>query len=45
MPLSQVTMFQNIAPTSAPNTTAGVTKSLSIRPLPMVSATLCSSGH
>ena len=44
MPLSQVTTFQNIAPTSAPNTTAGVTRSLSIRPLPIVSATLCSSG-
>src|SRR3546814_8858956 len=26
IPLSQVTMFQNIAPTSAPNTTAGVTR-------------------
>ena len=44
MPLSQVTTFQNIAPTSAPNTTAGVTRSLSISPLPIVSATLCSSG-
>ncbi len=43
-PLSHVTMFQNIAPISAPNTTAGVTRSLSIRPLPIVSATLCSSG-
>ena len=40
MPLSQVTTFQNIAPTSAPNTTDGVTRSLSIRPLPIVSATL-----
>ena len=39
MPLSQVTTFQNIAPTSAPNTTAGVTSSLSISPWPMVSAT------
>src|SRR3546814_6634564 len=29
MPLSQVTMFQNIAPTSAPNTTAGVTRARS----------------
>ena len=45
MPFSQVTTFQNIAPTSAPNTTAGVTRSLSIRPLPIVSATLCSCGH
>ena len=45
MPLSQVTTFQNIAPTSAPNTTAGVIRSLSIRPLPMVSATLCSCGQ
>ena len=45
MPLSQVTTFQNIAPTSAPNTTAGVTRSLSISPLPIVSATLCSAGH
>ncbi len=43
MPLSQVTTFQNIAPTSAPNTTAGVTRSLSISPLPIVSATLCRS--
>ena len=40
MPFTQVTTFQNIAPTSAPNTTAGVTRSLSIRPLPIVSATL-----
>ena len=40
MPFSQVTTFQNIAPTSAPKTTAGVTRSLSIRPLPIVSATL-----
>ena len=39
IPLSQVTTFQNIAPTSAPNTTPGVTRSLSIRPLPIVSAT------
>ncbi len=45
MPLNQVTMFQNIAPTNAPKTTAGVTRSLSIRPLPMVSATFCSDGH
>ncbi len=44
MPLSQVTTFQNIAPTSAPNTTAGVTRSLSIKPAPIVSATLCSAG-
>ena len=40
MPFSHVTTFQNIAPTSAPNTTAGVTWSLSIRPFPIVSATL-----
>src|SRR3546814_8514411 len=45
IPLSQVTMFQNIAPTSAPNTTAGVTRSLSISPAPMVSATLRSEEH
>src|SRR3954451_18354005 len=45
IPLTHVTMFQNIAPTSAPNTTAGVTRSLTIRPLPIVSATLCSAGH
>jgi hypothetical protein len=44
MPLSQVTTFQNVAPTSAPNTTPGVTRSLSIKPLPIVSATRCSSG-
>src|SRR3546814_11150111 len=44
MPLSQVTMFKNIAPTSAPNTTAGVTRSLSISPAPIISATLCSAG-
>ena len=44
-PLSYVTTFQNIAPTSAPNTTAGVIRSLSIRPLPIVSATFCSAGH
>ena len=45
MPFSQVTTFQNMAPMSAPNTTAGVTRSLSIKPLPIVSATLCSCGH
>ena len=45
MPLSQVTTFQNIAPTSAPKTTDGVTRSLSIRPLPIVSATACNCGH
>ena len=44
MPFSQVTTFQNIAPISAPNTTAGVIRSLSIRPLPIVSATLCRLG-
>ena len=44
IPFSQVTTFQNIAPTSAPKTTAGVTRSLSMIPLPIVSATLCSSG-
>ena len=44
MPLSQVTTFQNIAPTSAPKMTAGVTNSLWMRPAPTVSATLCSAG-
>ena len=39
IPLSQVTTFQNIAPTSAPNTTAGVISCCSTSPLPMVSAT------
>jgi len=44
MPLSHVTTFQNIAPISAPNTTAGVITSLAISPWPIVSATLCSAG-
>lgn len=44
MPLSQVTTFQNIAPISAPNTTAGVIRFLSISPWPIVSATLCRLG-
>ena len=39
MPLIQVTTFQNIAPISAPKTTPGVTMSLLMMPLPMVSAT------
>ena len=39
MPFTQVSTFQNIAPTSAPNTTAGVTVSGSTMPLPTVSAT------
>lgn len=43
-PFSQVMTFQNMAPTSAPNTTAGVIRSLSISPWPIVSATLCSAG-
>src|SRR3954453_10692878 len=45
MPFTQVTTFQNTAPTSAPNTTAGVTTSLLMRPLPIVSATLWNDGH
>ena len=44
MPFSHVTTFQNIAPISAPNTTAGVIRSLAISPWPIVSATLCSAG-
>lgn len=44
MPFIQVTTFQNIAPISAPNTTAGVMKLRSISPWPIVSATLCRLG-
>src|SRR5690606_22560107 len=39
MPLSQVITFQAMAPISAPNTTAGLTTSLSMIPLPTVPAT------
>jgi hypothetical protein len=40
MPFHQVMTFHVIAPTSAPKITAGVTTSLSMMPLPTVSATL-----
>ncbi len=39
VPRHHVTTFQNMAPTSAPKITCGSTMSLSMIPLPMVSAT------
>jgi hypothetical protein len=44
MPLSQVTTFQNIAPTRAPEDHAGRHQIARDQPWPIVSATLCRLG-
>ena len=45
MPFTQVTMFQNIAPASAPKTTAGRDQILVDQPLADRVGDLCSAGH